>query len=71
LILEWEKCEKFVLHLNGSYPTNNKPSRPFTAAPEAPNSNGQKNDRGDGMQARKAKKFLKPSKEGTKFIYLV
>jgi hypothetical protein len=62
LIIEWEQCEKFDLHLNGRYPT--KLSGQSAAAPAF---NGQyQHDRGDEKQASKAKKFLKPSKEGMK-----
>jgi hypothetical protein len=60
LIIEWEQCEKFDLHLNGRYPT--KLSSQSAAAPAF---NGEyQHGRGDEKQASKAKKFLKPSKEG-------
>jgi hypothetical protein len=67
LIIEWEQCEKFDLHLNGRYPT--KPSSQYAAAPAF---NGQyQHGRGDEKQASKAKKFLKPSKEGMKYECII
>lgn len=46
------------------------PSRPSATAARAASFFNEQNhpDRGDGKQASKSKKFLKPSKEGTKFI---
>jgi hypothetical protein len=64
LILEWEQYEMSDHQGNGRYPT-----RPSAAASGVPFFKGPNHqDQGDGKEANKPKKFLKPSKEGMIFI---